>query len=167
MDTRRFRHHARSIAVFRWLGWVMLMMFTLVQAVQATAAGARKLAVAPDLLARGAPTQTKTQFDPNTHQVTVETSAPPELWNATPDIGAHDFVVCEDNLRQRLEDVRAIEGPISIGALLEHGSRYHSFNEALADVGSRAINPSDKIRVWTYGSTVEPLQALWHPTRAR
>ena len=36
MDTRRLRDHSRSVAAFRWLGWVMLMMFVLVQAVQAT-----------------------------------------------------------------------------------------------------------------------------------
>lgn len=37
MDTRRFRYHPRSIAAFRWLGWAILMMFVLVQTVQATA----------------------------------------------------------------------------------------------------------------------------------
>ncbi len=33
MDTRRFRHSSRSdaFAAFRWLGWVMLMMFVLAQ----------------------------------------------------------------------------------------------------------------------------------------
>jgi hypothetical protein len=33
MDTRRFRKHSQSeaLAQFRWLGWVMLMMFVLVQ----------------------------------------------------------------------------------------------------------------------------------------
>jgi hypothetical protein len=37
MDTRRFRKHLSSdrLAQFRWLGWVMLMMFTLVQVAQA------------------------------------------------------------------------------------------------------------------------------------
>lgn len=33
MDRRRFRHHSESVAAFRWLGWVMLMMFVLVQSV--------------------------------------------------------------------------------------------------------------------------------------
>jgi hypothetical protein len=33
MDTRRFLKHSQSqaLAQFRWLGWVMLMMFVLVQ----------------------------------------------------------------------------------------------------------------------------------------
>jgi hypothetical protein len=37
MDTRRFRHPSPSdaFAAFRWLGWVMLMMFVLVQTAQA------------------------------------------------------------------------------------------------------------------------------------
>jgi hypothetical protein len=37
MDTRRFRHHSPSetLAAFRWLGWVMLMMFVLVQTAHA------------------------------------------------------------------------------------------------------------------------------------
>jgi|KBSSwiStaDraftv2_1062776.scaffolds.fasta_scaffold02897_7 hypothetical protein len=39
MDTRRSRHPSRSdaIAMVRWLGWVMLMMFVLVQTAQAAA----------------------------------------------------------------------------------------------------------------------------------
>jgi hypothetical protein len=39
MDTRRFRERLLSqrVAQFRWLGWVMLMMFTLVQVAQAAA----------------------------------------------------------------------------------------------------------------------------------
>ena len=44
MDTRRFQKHSRSraLAQFRWLGWVMLMMFVLVQtAMGADAAGGR------------------------------------------------------------------------------------------------------------------------------
>lgn len=38
MDIRRFRNRSQSesVAKFRWLGWVMLMMFVLVQ----TATGA-------------------------------------------------------------------------------------------------------------------------------
>jgi hypothetical protein len=41
MDTRRFRKHRSSeaLAQVRWLGWVMIMMFVLVQA--ATASGDR------------------------------------------------------------------------------------------------------------------------------
>jgi hypothetical protein len=38
MDTRRFRDRSEAIAAFRWLGWVMLMMFVLVQTVHASAA---------------------------------------------------------------------------------------------------------------------------------
>ena len=43
MDTRRFRRSSRSdaVAAFRWLGWVMLMMFVLVQTAHAVAGGAR------------------------------------------------------------------------------------------------------------------------------
>lgn len=156
MDTRRSRHPAPSdaFAAFRWLGWVMLMMFVLVQTAQAaTGQQTRELS------------QASAQFDARTHEVTLEASAPVALWNATPDIGAHSFVVYEDNVRQSLEDVKAVDEPLSIGLLLEHGGRYHALNEALADAGSRALqelkaalNPDDKLTVWTYGDTVEPLK---------
>jgi len=42
MDTRRFRHHrspSDALAAFRWLGWVMLMMFVLVQTACAAGSG--------------------------------------------------------------------------------------------------------------------------------
>ena len=49
--------------------------------------------------------------------------------------------------------------------LLEHGGCFHALNDALADTGSHAIqelkgalNPDDKITVWTYANTVEPLE---------
>ena len=44
MDTRRFRNHPSSeaLAQVRWLGWVMIMMFVLVQtATGGTASGER------------------------------------------------------------------------------------------------------------------------------
>jgi hypothetical protein len=43
MDTRRFHRHSPSdaIAAFRWLGWVMLMMFVLVETAHAAAGGAQ------------------------------------------------------------------------------------------------------------------------------
>jgi hypothetical protein len=44
MDTRRFRNHPSSeaLAQVRWLGWVMIMMFVLVQtATGGTALGER------------------------------------------------------------------------------------------------------------------------------
>jgi hypothetical protein len=60
MDTRRFRRPAPSdaVAAFRWLGWVMLMMFVLVQNAHAERSGtttkarasgpqARELSVSP------------------------------------------------------------------------------------------------------------------------
>jgi hypothetical protein len=166
MDTRHFRHPSRSdaVAAFRWLGWVMLMMFVLVQAAHAGAGGTQAQVDATAPQTRGL-SQASTQFDPGTHQVTLEAWAPATLWNATPDIGAHSFVVYEDNVRQPLEDVKVVDTPLSIGLLLEHGGRYHALNEALADAGSRAVqelaaalNPDDKITVWTYGDTVEPLK---------
>lgn len=166
MDTRRSRQQSQAVAVFRWLGWAILMMFVLVQAVQATSGDSRQLVAASPPMSHGAPVQASARFDPDTHQVTVEAEAPPELWHVTPNIGAHGFVVYEDNVRQRLDAVRAIDQPLSVGVLLEHGGRYHAFNEALAAEGSRAVqelraalNPSDTMTVWTYGSTVEPLQA--------
>ncbi len=164
MDTRRSRHSSRdeAIATFRWFGWVLLMMFVLIQTAQA-AAGATPTPVD----ATGPLSQANAQFDPTTHQVTVVAPAPAALWNATPDIGAHSFVVYEDRVREKLEDVKVIDTPLSIGVLLEHGGRYHALNDALAEAGSHAIqelkgalNPDDKIAVWTYANTVEPLKGL-------
>jgi hypothetical protein len=166
MNARRFRQPAPSEAfvAFRWLGWVMLMMFVLVQIARGTAEAPKAQADTsgpwPAELS-----QASAQFDPATHQVTVEAAAPAKLWNATPDIGAHSFAVYEDNVRQPIEDVEAVDVPLSIGLLLEHGGRYHFLNEVLADTGSRAVqelkaarNPDDKMTVWTYGNAVEPLQ---------
>jgi hypothetical protein len=41
MNTRRFRspEHLRAFAQFRWLGWVMLMMFVLIQTATGTPTG--------------------------------------------------------------------------------------------------------------------------------
>ena len=41
MNTRRFGRLSRSdaVAAFRWLGWVMLMMFVLVETAHAAAGG--------------------------------------------------------------------------------------------------------------------------------
>jgi hypothetical protein len=166
MDTRRFRRSSQSdaVAAFRWLGWVMLMMFVLVETAHGTAGGARVQADSAGPHKR-APSAASAQFDPGTHQVTVEAPAPAALWNVTPDIGAHSFVVYEDNVRQSLEHVKVVDTPLSIGVLLEHGGRYHALNDALADIGSRAVqelkgalNPDDKTMVWTYADTVKPLE---------
>ena len=94
MDTRRFRRPTPpdALAAARWLGWVTLMMFVLVQTVQSATAGTR-----PQLEATGpqprALSQATAQFDPQTHLVTVEAPAPTTLWNATPAIGSHSFVI--------------------------------------------------------------------------
>jgi hypothetical protein len=77
MDTRRFHRPspAEAFAAFRWLGWVMLMMFVLVQTAQAAAGGNK-----PQVDATGPQTralsQATAQFDPETHLVTVEAPAP-------------------------------------------------------------------------------------------
>jgi len=166
MDTPRFNRRSTSeaFAAFRWLGWVMLMMFVLVQTARAVAGGNKSQVDATGQQTREL-SQASAQFDPGTHLVTIEAPAPARLWKATPDIGSHSFVVYEDNVRQPLEAVKAVDTPLSIGLLLEHGGRYHALNEALADAGSRAVqelraalNPDDKITVWTYGETVEPLE---------
>ena len=80
MDTRRFRRPTPpdALAAARWLGWVTLMMFVLVQTVQSATAGTR-----PQLEATGPQTrplsQATAQFDPQTHLVTVEAHAPATL----------------------------------------------------------------------------------------
>jgi hypothetical protein len=77
MDTRRFRNHSRSeaIARVRWFGWVMLMMFVLVQ--MATGAENEE-GLAKSLRPEGASStfRASAEFDSATHRVTVEAPAP-------------------------------------------------------------------------------------------
>jgi hypothetical protein len=78
MDTRRFRQHspAEVFAAFRWLGWVMLMMFVLVQAARAAAGGSNAQADATGPMTREL-SQASAQLDSGTHQVTMEAPRPP------------------------------------------------------------------------------------------
>jgi hypothetical protein len=66
MDTRRFRKdsHSHRLAQARWLGWVMLMMFVLVQtATGAAGTGDRS----KDFTAQSNPSpQASAEFDPKT-----------------------------------------------------------------------------------------------------
>jgi len=89
MDTRRSRHPSPSdtLAAFRWLGWVMLMMFVLVQTVRAAGGDAigQNEVIGPQARERS---QASAQVEPGTHQVKVEAPAPATLWNMTPGIDA-------------------------------------------------------------------------------
>jgi hypothetical protein len=165
MDARRFRDHSRSetLARCRYLGWVLLMMFVLVQ----TAAGMVSTAGRFDGdEAVGSPLLRATaDFNPETHQVTVKAYAPPAAWDFTTQIGRHSFVVYEDKVRQLVDDVEAVHTPLSIGVLLENGGRYHALNAAVAENVSRAAralldatDPDDTVTMWTYGSGVQPLE---------
>jgi hypothetical protein len=78
------------LAAARWLGWVTLMMYVLVQTVQSATGGNRPQLDAPGTRALS---QASAQFDPQTHLVTVEAPAPTMVWNATPAIGSHGFVI--------------------------------------------------------------------------
>jgi hypothetical protein len=72
MDTRRFRKHPSSeaLAQVRWLGWVMIMMFVLVQtAIGATASRDRSEEVSAETSSY---VQARADFDLQTRQVTVE-----------------------------------------------------------------------------------------------
>ena len=138
MDTRRFRNHPSSeaLAQVRWLGWVMIMMFVLVQtATGATAPGGRSeksnAEISPYVQARA-------DFAPQTHQVTVKANPPAAIWDSTADLSRRSFVVYENNVRQVVNDVELVDSPLSIGVLLENGGRYHTVNEAIADNASRA-----------------------------
>jgi hypothetical protein len=151
MDTRRYVNESRSrtLAQFRWLGWVMLMMFVLVQ----VAVGA------------------SANFNPETGQVIVTANVPAAEWASTADIGRHSFVVYENNVRQLVDDVEVTHAPLSIGLLLENGGRYHAMNEALAENVTRAarellgaINPGDRVTMWTYSDSVRPLEAAGNET---
>jgi hypothetical protein len=67
MDTRRYVNESRSrtLAQFRWLGWVMLMMFVLVQvAVGASRSGGRSDTISQDC---GTFDQASANFDLETH----------------------------------------------------------------------------------------------------
>ena len=107
MDTRRYLNESRSrtLAQFRWLGWVMLMMFVLVQTAM------RANAISQD---SGTFDQASAIFNPETHQVIVTANVPAAEWAATADIGRHSFVVYEDNVRQLVDDVEVSHAPLSI-----------------------------------------------------
>jgi len=66
MDTRRYLKESRSraLAQFRWLGWVMLMMFVLVQ----VAMGASPIGGRSDILSQESGTfdQASVNFNPET-----------------------------------------------------------------------------------------------------
>ncbi len=81
MDTRRYRDDSRAhrLAQARWLGWVMLMMFVLVQtATGAAGTGDRS----KDFTAHSQPApQARADFDAQTHEVTVTANPPAAAWN--------------------------------------------------------------------------------------
>ncbi len=166
MDTRRFRNSpSQTLAQMRFLGWAMLMMFVLVQ----TAAGMAAPSGHAEDSAQGnsAFFQARAEFDPDTHLVAVKARAPVSAWDFTTDIGPQSFVVYENQVRQPVEDVQIEHTPLSIGVLLENGGRFHALNEAIAENVSRAanelrgaINPDDRLAMWTYGDQVQPLE-LW------
>jgi hypothetical protein len=168
MNTRRFRKHTPSetLARVRWFGWVMLMMFVLVQmAMGADPAGGRSER-APVEEGGGPFFQASADFNSETHQVTVKAPAPAAAWDYSSAIGRRSFVVYEDNVRQPVEDVDVAHTPLSIGVLLENGGRYHALNEAIAENVSRAvrdlmeaINPDDRVAMWTYGEGVQSLDS--------
>ena len=94
MDTRRFRNHPSSeaLAQVRWLGWVMIVMFVLVQtATGGTASGERSEQSKPQISPY---VQARADFDPQTHQVTVEVNPPAAIWDSTADLGRRSFPVC-------------------------------------------------------------------------
>jgi hypothetical protein len=90
MDTRRFRKQLQSqtIARVRWFGWVMLMMFVLVQ--MATGAENRS-SVSKSSRPEAASFQGRAEFRPTAHQVTVKARAPTAASNTIAEIGRHQF----------------------------------------------------------------------------
>lgn len=113
MDSRRFRNQspAETLARVRWLGWVMLMMFVLVQT--ATGADAAAENSQRSRLQDSASSPAVADFNPETHQVTLKAAVPAAAWDATADIGRHSFVVYEDNVRQPTEAVEVAHVNIS------------------------------------------------------
>ena len=94
MNTRRFRKQSPSerLARVRWLGWVMLMMFVVVQtAMGADTAGGRSERV--PLEEDGPFFQARADFNSETHQVTVKAPVPAAAWDYASNIGRRSFVV--------------------------------------------------------------------------
>jgi hypothetical protein len=118
MNARRSKNHSRSqaIARVRWFGWVMLMMFVLVQmATGAEIEGGPPKSPRPEAAEHFV--QASAEFDPVTHRVTVKAHAPVAAWNSTGEIGRNGFVVFENGVRQPVEDVEVVHAPLSIGVL--------------------------------------------------
>ena len=143
------------------------MMFVLVQVAMGAGLGRS------DAISREGGTfdQASANFNPETGQVIVTANVPAAEWASTADIGRHSFVVYEDNVRQRVDDVEVTHAPLSIGLLLENGGRYHALNEVIAENVIRAarellgaINPGDRVTIWTYSDSVQPLETASNDT---
>jgi Ca-activated chloride channel homolog len=121
----------------------------------------------PDLtnshLAAHAPSA-QIDFAPDSRLVTVKTFVEnpeaPSLTNVHPG----SFVVYEDGLRQHDVNVAVEHAPLSLGILLEYGGRYHALNQIRGEKASAAakellneIGADDRVAVWKYADSVEPI----------
>src|SRR6201992_3547005 len=119
MNPRRSRDRAQRLAQVRWLGWVMLMMFVLVQsAMGAGVSGTR--AERPGEL-RNRLLQASADFDASTQQVTVKANVPVSAWDAFSGLRQNSLSVNKNTVRQPLESIEFAHPPSSTGILLDQG----------------------------------------------
>jgi VWFA-related protein len=107
---------------------------------------------------------TETHYDPATHQVTIRLSVEDLQGNFVPTVRRDNFVIYENGVRQKSASVEVEHPPVTLGLLLESGGRYPSLNETLAGAVMNAadqllgeLGSEDKIMVWRFGDTLEPV----------
>lgn len=113
-----------------------------------------------------APQATEIRYDAATELVTIKLVVQDPKGYFIPNIRRGNFAVYENGVRQHNATVEIERAPVSIGILIEHGGRYRTINEDLAQAVALAgydlldeIGRDDKVAIWTYGDKVKELSA--------
>jgi VWFA-related protein len=101
-------------------------------------------------------------YDQTTGMVTIKMQVQDPNGYFVPNIRRENFVVYENDVRQRNATVEIEHAPVSLAVLMEYGGRHQALNKALGDEVPRAahqlldeIGRQDKVAVWRYGDQLE------------
>lgn len=108
--------------------------------------------------------QSEIKFAPSTRTVTIKLHVEDPNGYFLPNLHPENFAVYEDGVRQKNVSVEVEHAAVSVGLLMEAGSRYHEINKLLEDsvprVGRKfldVIGPGDKIAIFKYDSKLQTL----------
>lgn len=103
-------------------------------------------------------------FDPGSRRVTLELSVQDTLGFFIPNIRRENFAVFENGVRQQNVTVEVEHAAVTFGLLIECGGHYTRLNEAFELAASAAahefldqIGPGDRVAIWAYADTLQPL----------